>query len=1328
MNKFKRISTLLIALILLFAGLMPNATNVFNKSEAICGDVYGGSFNNPSRNLFREADVLPNVGNRTYTLQEMFSSSLDLTTFKGEGKVDGIFGFIFNERKAGLSANLTGEAKSRVTERGKDVMGPCISAPVSSTLADGVFGLSSKIAGIANAITTGLFDTNFIGDGFLVKMVGGGDPNDPNTRPGDTGIIGILAGGLYYPLLTLAGVSVGIWLVYTGLVKRQIRESFKGLLWVLIVLLIGAFIAVKPNMVAQAPQTAISTVTGCILDGLQGKSCLDKSSTGAKSTFMGLGCLSEAVDDSITTDATLSVNGLGCGIWKAMVLEPWTQAQFGYSFEQLYTKNAPNGENYKLPDGMEAEDFCFNLGSKKSINSLRDEVKSGKNVSLDLDSKKICNVAAYQLYLQSGAVKTTNTMRNRVATVAVTDPVMFDAWGLSRGHLSQAITSLIANIFAVSSLVYIGLKGHIYSFLAVITIAFGPIFALIGMHPGRGRRIFLGWVENLVSLILKYLATAVIVLVTIILFSGLVTTTKGFGTLIASIILAIAIKDYQKEFVNLMSKTNLGGERMASIAEDKMTNAFDKTGETLSHGTSAVTGSIVGAKLAAMANGVSTGKTIGDKLSYYGGAVKDTAIRGLNRSSNKLVQSASRQYTRQNTKIERTMEDEARQEQLLTNQEFAQNEIKAAVGEFTKSSEEVLDQNKKAYNMADKENLYSTTNEENKTDRAVANDKLEVANNIDGSIKQELAIVGVDEYLDKARASFAGEIEKDTVLENAVLDLKNKDISEIEKLIADKTGITRDMYDRAASNPEHPENQQILSAYKRYVDSEAFEEKANEIRQTNLQAFMNQMREHNAEQYKSGIKELRDIKQEAEKTGRDDVDLDKFRDAVQRMSNQNPEKHIPGLDDAFNKYKSVNDDIVNKLAAAKMGIDVSELKDKLKSNDAGFKSEYNKIISDKDFKQDVSNAKLDNSIKFTNDYQKLLNAESNRKFEQINNISVSADTSGLPKYIGETLRENKQNFDNNKKIIEDNIADKFANKIAEEKTGIREADYQKALKGNDEKIIKSFEDAKNSEETKISIAKFRNSKEFAEEVKYERDLNKEQFAIDQKQDFIKMKKLDEDMQKTLEKASKVENQLLFDKTGMTYESFEQTKLDIDAGKPVTGDIAKQFDLYRDLKESPELAMARDATIKNEINNFMSQNKDLLDKDNKLSNDVISTMKEQMEEQILAQKMGMSHTDYLEHKNSQEVIDFKDTHKKEIDELINKYVDDSVKTVLPNSKYTIENLSKVEGSPTQSARQVEERPKVDLILEELKIVDDKDSKILGERKNKLPELNSLDDDM
>ena len=497
----KFITVFLLSFVFLFNSIKP-ITYSANAEGVFCPNVYGGGLTPGSitGRVLEGAELLPDSRSRTYTFQELFGTSLNLSRFNGETEGNWFFAY----KDAGLAESVSDErAKERITARGEDYSA-CITAPMSNVSTDLVIGLTSGVNSFVSLLITSLFDPGFPqasqtavsteeqAQNALVEIVGG--------KNNEGGIIKELANSIYYPLLGITLAIAAMYLIYQGLIKRQFRMTFQSIGWILGAILIGVLIAEKPTLVAKAPQTATSTFVGCILDGLTGGNCLTGQGTGEPSAFISDICISQG-SGGAKASASFKTNSLSCGIWKAFSLNSWTNSQFGYNFDELYTQGAPDGNtSYDLStSGVDPGAFCIRTGSSNSIN----EIRKSRNPEFNM-GQNICNIAGAQLAVQSGMIQGDQAMniRKNLAIVAAHDPVMFSKWGLSRGTFTYSLEAAIGTFFALFAILSIAVRGHMYSFLATITIAFGPLFALFAIHPGKGRKLFLGWLENIIGYIL----------------------------------------------------------------------------------------------------------------------------------------------------------------------------------------------------------------------------------------------------------------------------------------------------------------------------------------------------------------------------------------------------------------------------------------------------------------------------------------------------------------------------------------------------------------------------------------------------------------------------------------------------------------------------------------------------------------------------------------------------------------------------------------------------------------------------------------------------------
>ena len=674
--KSKKINfSLILCFILSFVFLFLNFFNIINPVLAddsgggiFCNSVYGGALRpGVQPRALRNAELFPDLGNRTYTLEELFSSNLGMSEFYGES--DGKL--IFGKRDAGLSAKASDEALKRIKRRGDEVSG-CLTTPIKNLISTGLLSVTSNINGMTGFLVTSLFDPKFPStsdgtDSSLVKIIGG--------ENNQGGIVGEIGSTVYFPLLGMAALATGVYLLVLGIFKRQFREAFQKVIWVFFALLIGVAIAIKPTTMTKLPHTITAGVVGCVVDAMNGGNCLDSQTGTSKSKMIDKVCASDSESATITQQASLNINALSCGIWKSLTLNSWSRAQFGYNFDELYTKNPPAGaKKYDLSEsGVNPDTFCVGTHSSKSINEIQNSPYVPK-----FDGKEVCNIAAAQLAVQSGIKPDRkNRIRNAIALTAANDPVMFNNWGYAMGGISSSLESMLGTLFALLSIIMVTIRGHMYSFLATISMAFAPLFALLAIHPGKGRKMFLGWVENMVGYILKYISSAIMVLVTVMLFSALLSNMRGgFSTVVASLVLSISMMSYQRQFVDFVSKTNFGGEKVAKSLGDVMDSKLDGATSATKKASMLASGTLLGEKVSAMKNGTKAN---------YGGAMADMLKREAAKSKNPLLRNTAQQMRRADNKFDKDMREAAREAKEA--QRFEQLMDKAGTGSDAVSNE-----------------------------------------------------------------------------------------------------------------------------------------------------------------------------------------------------------------------------------------------------------------------------------------------------------------------------------------------------------------------------------------------------------------------------------------------------------------------------------------------------------------------------------------------------------------------------------------------------------------------------------------------------------------
>jgi hypothetical protein len=561
-------------------------------------------------------------GTAKMSIMDLYAPSLNWTTYNGTPRPDKIpvdKGNIFNLPSGYYDSDQTSSIVDNSDKSRSAVK--CVGSSVLTMLGGTLLGLANGIANISAFFVSKAVDPDFICQDAqntagascinLLAVIGG-----TGVAGDDGGIIGRLYSGLYQGLIVLVWMGVGIWIAWTGLAKRKLTAALGGLFSAFIIFAAGVIFLNNPLLVAEAPMRIGTTLGGCVVQGINGVNCMDSSSSDPNAApSAGTECF---VDDSATPDVSRALNLIArqstCKIWKAFVLEPWSVGQFGYGYDALYyNQDGKTGvifQNEYTKGALEKVwgDTRNNIGI-----SLYSSDSNAMNTCKNESSKYLYkNLALYQLSLQStlhtcnGSVDTKYHSTRMVNYGA--DSQTYGDWywmvltmnstnasaGKGTGDISAmwrnwtgdnafsrigiGFIALIASGGGALTLVTTSVLAIMYLFVSVLLTAFAPLFFLIGIIPGQGKKIFLGYLQKVVSAILKYFACVLWMMVTVELYDAVLSNSQGLGgTLIFVIIVTMAMFMYRKEFLGMIGKANFGGtefsNKIGKWTTDKMKGA-----------------------------------------------------------------------------------------------------------------------------------------------------------------------------------------------------------------------------------------------------------------------------------------------------------------------------------------------------------------------------------------------------------------------------------------------------------------------------------------------------------------------------------------------------------------------------------------------------------------------------------------------------------------------------------------------------------------------------------------------------------------------------------
>ena len=580
--------------------------SMFNVSFAGFENGVGFSMEPNTVSLPAKDMINSNVGSRTYTIDELFSRSAGFAIPYGTLEEDNtwILGHPANKIVEEKNKNLSEEAKERLKKQGGGFFSGSIRLwGIPSSLAimgsDIATSVAFLCANIISWLVKMLFDPPLVKA--LVELIGGTDAK--------AGLISNLGKNVFYPLSTLAFLTVAVYLIWEGLIKRKFRASFGALGWSLLAFALGVFTVVNGQLVAKAPTEINATIANCVLSAATGKSCLNSTGTNPKESTNSMCDADTSQSVSAAEAASINAGRFSCIVNKAIVYDRWAEQQFGYSLDELWTVNPPDGYKVWPQDKLSGAptDYCVNFYTADSPNQMSSATKFTSN------SK--CNIALAFMASRTDADFGEKIGFPTITGTAAMDSQMWNAYS-GNGRASVPILLLIASFIIVATFVPVVVYALVYNITATILTVFAPIFLLIGIHPGRGRKIFLGWLESIVSNILKYMASCFMVIVMIFIYGAAFSKMNQAQVFVASVILGVTFVSYRKELVNLMGAVNMGGARVSNIAGEKLS----KAGQKAKYMGMAAAGGAIGGTLAGINDARESGKLMSkdDKIAKYG--------------------------------------------------------------------------------------------------------------------------------------------------------------------------------------------------------------------------------------------------------------------------------------------------------------------------------------------------------------------------------------------------------------------------------------------------------------------------------------------------------------------------------------------------------------------------------------------------------------------------------------------------------------------------------------------------------------------------------------
>lgn len=385
----------------------------------------------------------------------------------------------------------------------------------------------------------------------------------------DAGVFGGLFNSVFMPLITFVFLVTGVNMAWSGIVKRQFRQSMNVLLRSVALFLIAFIVAAKPLTFINVPNNVAVTVQAVMAESmntsLAGGSGLCKTDSGKKVKKLLDG---SEKDESKTLEyaAKNMKSSMSCALWYQFLFKPWAQGQFGTDWNKTWVyKKTPDwaekgsGEfktdtanamkvagdaEVPLGDGTVVNNWAlFQLSTQTNVHAPIDaKGKPGKTTAgMSNDWWRIVDVlSGYDE--KEFTVKTGGGEEKYVGVDPDAHPL--DSWNTwvgdsVFGRLGVALTALLMALVGTLAPLLFASLAAVYSLGLSILMALSPLMLLLGCWSDRGWQIFKGWGELVINTTIKRIVVGVLTILSFIFTSTAIRIMEN-GSWIEGVVLAMA--------------------------------------------------------------------------------------------------------------------------------------------------------------------------------------------------------------------------------------------------------------------------------------------------------------------------------------------------------------------------------------------------------------------------------------------------------------------------------------------------------------------------------------------------------------------------------------------------------------------------------------------------------------------------------------------------------------------------------------------------------------------------------------------------------------------
>lgn len=395
-----------------------------------------------------------------------------------------------------------------------------------------------------------------------------------------------------------------LYLFYKGVAKKELRMSAQAGLTSIACFVIAVIMSTNPVYWVSMPNKIATWGQGILL-------------TGVTQSYEGSGTLcSTSAGTIVLEDNANSLEGIGhsmqsymgCRMWEDALFKPWISGQFDATYEELNAdalsldnKDWVGSPSVPLGNGVVIDNWAlFQLSTQTNAHSQLGATNVPRYINgMNADWWRV--VDALSNYHEESVTVTPSGGSVSVTKMvqAINKPA--EQWNHWSGNNSvqRLGVSLFAILFGIIASILplvVSFATIMYSLLLSFFMMTAPFYLLMGTLPGKGQQVFLGWLGDIGTVMMKKIASGLLLLVVFGITTACIGLANDFGwfkSLLIMLISTMAILKNRDKIMNMLASVNFGGQ-------GGMLGSLEKTMSTI--GNTAVKGSKIATSGAAGAH------------------------------------------------------------------------------------------------------------------------------------------------------------------------------------------------------------------------------------------------------------------------------------------------------------------------------------------------------------------------------------------------------------------------------------------------------------------------------------------------------------------------------------------------------------------------------------------------------------------------------------------------------------------------------------------------------------------------------------------------------